>query len=50
MQDTKYVFRVYFRDGNEKLLGGDNMYSVLSYLLFIQNFDAADIVKIEEVL
>lgn len=49
MADTKYVYRVFFRDGNEKLLGGENMYSVLSYLLFVQNFAAEDIVKIEEV-
>ena len=43
------LFKVYFKDGNEKLLEGETMYNVLSYLLFIKNYSDSDIIKIEEV-
>lgn len=42
-------FRVYFRDGNQKLFEAENMYAVLSYIYFVLHYNASDITKIEEV-
>lgn len=41
-------FNVYFVDRNIKILEGDNIYDVLSYVLFELGYDAKDIWKIEE--
>lgn len=41
-------FRVYFRDGNQKLLNAENIVQVVNYLVYEAGFNAADIVKIEE--
>ena len=53
MQSTErrynmYEFRVYFRDGNQKLFLGENIYDVLQYVL-TQNYDEDDVVRVEEV-
>lgn len=45
----KRIFKVYFKDGNEKLLGAETMYNALSYLLFVKHYNDSDIIKIEEV-
>ena len=44
------TFRVYFRDGNQKLFEAENMYAVINHLYFELNYNASDIVKIEEVV
>lgn len=43
------TFRIYYNDGNRKLFDGENIYDVLSYVLFEQGDLASDIYKIEEV-
>jgi len=47
--EDKRDYRVYFRDGNVKILEGENMYTVLSYLFFECKYAGKDVVKIEEV-
>ena len=43
------TYRVYFRDGNQKLFEAENMYVVINYICFDLNYNASDIIKIEEV-
>lgn len=47
------TFRVYFRDGNQKLLEAENMVYLMDYivdiLIFPGHYEEEDIVKIEEV-
>lgn len=47
-EETK-TFHIYFKDGNRKLLEAENMYTVIAYLVFEQNYSPDDIYKIEEV-
>jgi hypothetical protein len=42
------IFHIYFKDGNKKLLEAENMYTVIAYLVFDQNYSPDDIYKIEE--
>ena len=41
------TFRVYFRDGNQRLFEAKFMIDVLNYCLCDLNYDDCDIVKIE---
>jgi len=43
------TFRVYFRDGSQKLFEAENMFDVLSHICFILNYSSNVIIKIEEV-
>lgn len=43
------TFRFYFRDGNQKLIEGENIYDALSYLCFDLGIEATNVRKIEEV-
>ncbi len=47
--DETKTFRIYFKDGNRKLLEAENMYTVIGYLVFEQNYSPDDIYKIEEI-
>ena len=48
-QSIRRTFRVYYTDGNRKLLEAENIYDALSYVLFEKGDNASDIWKIEEV-
>lgn len=43
------TFKVYTHDNNVMMFDGENMYDVLSYVLFVKDYDATDIRKIEEI-
>jgi len=43
------TFRVYFKDGNQKLFEAKNLYELISYICFETRASALDIYKIEEV-
>lgn len=48
--DTQLTFKVYFKDGNQQIFEAENMYDVLSHVLFVENqYNATDIWKIEEI-
>lgn len=47
-KETK-TFHIYFKDGNRKLLEAENIYDVIAYLVFDQDYSPDDIYKIEEV-
>lgn len=47
-EDTK-TFRIYFKDGNQKLIEAPNIYIAVQYVCFELNFSAGDIYKIEEI-
>lgn len=44
------TFKVYFKDGNKKTFDAENIYDVLSHVLFVdRGYNASDIWKIEEI-
>ena len=46
----RFTYRIYYKDGNQQMFEGDNIYDVLSYILFDRKqYNATDIYKIEEV-
>lgn len=42
-------FKVYFRDGNQRIFSAENIYQVVNHVCFVLNYDAEDIIKVEEV-
>ena len=50
---NSHLYRVYFRDGNQRLFEGEDIISVMNYLVYELvhglAYTASDIVKIEEV-
>lgn len=44
-----YDYRVYFRDGNQKLFCAKGMYELISYLCFELKYEQDDFYKIEEI-
>lgn len=44
-----HLYRIYFRDSNQKLFEGENIVSVVNHVVYELNYLAEDIVKIEEV-
>lgn len=47
--EGKKTFKVYFNDGNQKLIEAPNIYVAVQYVCFELNFSAGDIYKIEEI-
>lgn len=47
---TERLFRVYFKDSNISLYGGETMIAVLNYLVHYKKYRATDILRIEEVM
>ncbi len=45
----RHTYRVYFTDGNQRLLEADGMYALIAHLCFIENYNETDFYKIEEV-
>lgn len=45
----KKTFRIYFNDGNQKLVEAAEIYSALYYIVFELGFSAYSVYKIEEV-
>ena len=43
------TFRVHFTDSNQRLYEAENMAAILNYLLYLEDYSANDIWKIEEV-
>lgn len=43
------TFRVYFQDGNQRLFEGENIVTVLNFVVYRLEEDAETIVKIEEI-
>lgn len=44
-----YDFRVYFRDGNQRLYQAENIVDVVLYVVERGDYSADDIIKVEEV-
>lgn len=49
MAGTKYVYRVYFSDGNQRLYEANNIVECLNYVAYVSEYLECQIVKIEEV-
>lgn len=43
------TFRIYFRDGNQKLLECENIVQAVNYVVYELGFAATEIYKLEEV-
>ena len=43
------TYRVYFSDGNQRLYEAKNIVEVLNYVVYVSEYLAGQIVKIEEV-
>ena len=49
-ENDNLTFKVYFKDGNQQMFSAENMYDVLSHVLFVERrYTATDIWKIEEI-
>lgn len=44
-----YSFRVYFRDGNQKLFDAPDIFAVFEYLKDYLHVDTESVIKVEEV-
>ena len=46
---SRKTFKVYFVDGNQKLLEAEDIVAALNYVVYVAGSFASDIYKIEEV-
>ena len=49
MVERKYmIYRVYFRDGNQKLFEAKNIYLLMMHVIYVLEYKPTDVVKVEE--
>lgn len=46
----KRTYRVYFSDGNQRLYEAENIVACMNYVVYVSEYLAGQILKIEEVL